>query len=114
MNITINFIPKTVSGYYESFNLDFEIRFEDEYSTETYSYDNIDEDFMEDFLNECIYQEPEKKGLFKIHSKQFLIKLEEMHNEGQEILESVFAQFTDQYGVAVQFSNGETFYSKSA
>lgn len=112
VNIVINFIPKTVSGYYEGFNLDFELQIEDDYSTELYTVDNIDEGFMTDIINEHLYQKPEAAGMIKIHGKNLLQKVKDKVDEGQKLLEDVFNMYSDGYKVAARFSNGETIYEK--
>ena len=113
VNITINFIPKTVSGYYSGFNLDFELQFEDEYSYDPYVYDPGSESGMvEDIINEHLYQNPQLSGIIKIHGKNILSKLQEKITEGQKLLENVFKMYSSGYKISAQFSNGETWYEK--
>ena len=65
VNIEIMFIPKGVSGYYSGFNLDFELQFCDDYSSEHYVYDIGDEQGMiETILNEHLYQNPQSAGMY--------------------------------------------------
>jgi hypothetical protein len=113
INLTINFLPKMVAGYYEGFNLDFELQFEDEWSYESYIYDNDNEEGMiEKILNEHLYQKPESAGIIKIHGTNFIYKLRDKIEEGQNLIENVFKQNSDGYKVVARFSNGETIYEK--
>ena len=113
VNIKIMFVPKSVSGYYSGFNLDFEMQFCDDYSSEHYVYDAGDEQGMvETILNEHLYQNPQLSGIIKIHGKDILSKLQEKIQEGQNLLENVFKMYSDEYKIAAQFSNGETIYTK--
>jgi hypothetical protein len=113
LKLTLTLIPKTVSGYADGFCLDFELQLEDEYNSEPYTYNEADEGFLEAFLNECIYQEPDKKGLFKIHSKRFFQKVQDAYLDGQNILEKIFSKYTDQYNYLGSFSNGEAIYERT-
>jgi len=108
--IRINFILKSVSGYYSGFSLDYEVEFYDNYSYDAYEWEPGEDSIIEQLIQEAIDQEPEKTGLFKIHAKQFLEKFKERYKEGVELIENIYKQQSTPLTVAARFSNGETIF----
>ena len=116
MDFTITLIPKTVSGYYEGFNLDFEIRIDnDQGYGEIYNdgiEEGVDADDIEYMFEEYEYQEQYMKGIIAMHKDVLIDKLNYKIDEGVQRLEKVFTNNSEQYGVVAQFSNGETIYER--
>ena len=109
LNITFEFRINLFvrSGYYEAANLDYESEwfidgcdyYEDSYAViDEISYDPTTYDI--------------KAGIWAIHSTKLQSKLGAVESEAFEHIESLLAQVSTPYGVAAQFSNGETIYTK--
>jgi hypothetical protein len=110
--VRIEFILKTVAGYYDGFNLDYEVVLSDNYSYDPYEWEPGEDSVIEELIQEAIDQEPEKKGLFKMHAERFLEKFKERYEEGVNYIETIYKQQSTPLTIAARFSNGETFYEK--
>ena len=110
MDYTITLIPKTVGGYYSGFNLDFEIRIDNDQGYGELINDGIEygvsKDDMEYMFEEYEYQEP------LLHGDTVIEKLNDKILDGVTRLEKVFAMYSDQLNVVARFSNGEVMYEK--
>jgi len=101
IDIDIQVVPYFDPGYYEGANLDISLLYEgDEYE----STDDIVSDVVQ-------YFDPENPGLFAIHSKLIVPKLEKLFDSYVKKIEEVFSDVSEEklrrIGTA---SNGETFY----
>lgn len=108
-DVRVTLIPKTVSGYYEGFNLDYEIRIEDNNTGISYEFD---EDYTSDIIEEHLYNYPEDAGILAIHGKRLGTKIDDVIINLRNVVESTFNRYSDSYVVAAQFSNGETIYTQ--
>ena len=107
LDFEIQIIPLTRSGYYETGNFDYEIKYILN-NNETFS--DIDgilydlEHYSEDYdLN---------KGLIAIHEGNLKKRLEDLEKDLREKVENIFEDNSDQYKQIASFSNGETCYEK--
>jgi len=102
-----------ISGYYEGANLDYVVKFRDEFGQ--YS-DNIENAIQE--LIDCLkygdIEIPEGKAKEDIVNiiEEAETKLREKEEELRTTVENVFGMFTDAYKVSARFSNGEIIYEK--
>ncbi len=108
-------IPKTVAGYYEGFNLDFEISVLDDYGeTDTDELEcGVTKEEMNDVFSEYIYRDPYMAGMLSIHGDRLIEKLNDLISDGVKRLEEVFENFSDSLVKVAQFSNGEAIYEKA-
>ncbi len=109
VELGVEIIPKTVSGYYEGFNLDYDLK----YTIDGEEYSN-DLDYLGDDLQEFSRFVGYNQGLIKanlVHIKDKFISLIE---EGTKITEHAFSLYTCAYDEVARFSNGECIYEKSA
>ena len=100
-------IPHTTSGYYEGFNLDFDINLSASGLGE--KYDNL-KDFLLDtkqFLLE------DNKGL-RINLGNLQRRLEALLSEMIDEVESVYGMYSTSLEEIAKFSNGETIYKTAA
>ena len=111
-NFTLEVIVTAVarSGYYEGCNLDWHVCYE-------IDGDDCDGDFeyyidrcFGRYLNDDEYTQADVKAYAMLAENQ----AEKLKNEIVAEVESVFADYSDKYGVTAQFSNGETIYHKVA
>ncbi len=100
--LDVQVILMTRSGYYEGFNLDYEIRF---------SWDGIIYDSIDDMYG-SLSEYADYKGLFVAHQKSLYNKIEAKLNEFTSKIEQAYKLFSDETKVVAQFSNGETMYEK--
>lgn len=116
MDYTITIIPKTVSGYYEGFNLDFDIRVDNDQGYGEIINDGIEEgvskDDIEYMFEEYEHQEPYMKGILALHGSKLIEKMNAVIADGVQRLEKVFTNYSDPLVVVAQFSNGETIYER--
>jgi len=103
----VELIPHTTSGYYEGFNLDFEIKFnaDDLYG----DYDNLD-DFIGD-VKEFLFEE--NKAL-RMNLGNLQKRLEALLSEMIDEVEGVFEMYSTSLEEFAKFSNGETIYKSVA
>ena len=102
----VELIPHTTSGYYEGFNLDFDISLR---SNEIYGdYDNLS-DFISD-VGEFIAEG--NKGL-RLNLSNLHRRLEALLSEMIDEVESVFECYSEPLAEKGSFSNGETLYKKA-
>jgi len=108
LDIDVTFIPMARSGYYEGFNLDYEVRFE----LEGTEYESIE------CLVEVVEEYPEdyglNAGLLAIHSASLTNNIEEAETTLRELTEQLFTDYSDPLVVVAQFSNDETIYEKAS
>ncbi|MGJ0495118.1 hypothetical protein [Aliarcobacter cryaerophilus] len=99
----IELIPHTTSGYYEGFNLDFDIKFNVDgiYG----DYDNL-QDFIAD-VKEFLLEENKALRMNLINLQK---RLEALLSEMIDEVESVFEMYSTSLEVFAKFSNGETIY----
>ena len=99
-------IPHTTSGYYEGFNLDFDIQFS---TVGIYgNYDNLD-DFIGD-VKEFLLEE--NKAL-RMNLGNLQKRLEALLSEMIDEVESAFEMYSTPLEEFARFSNGETIYNKT-
>ena len=99
----VELIPHTTSGYYEGFNLDFEIQFS---TIGIYGdYDNL-QDFLSD-VKEFLFEE--NKAL-RMNLGNLQRRLETLLSEMIDEVESVFEMYSTPLEEFAKFSNGETIY----
>ena len=102
----VELIPHTTSGYYEGFNLDFDIQFS---TVGIYGdYDNLD-DFIGD-VKEFLLEE--NKAL-RMNLGNLQKRLEALLSEMIDEVESVFEMYSAPLEEFARFSNGETIYKKT-
>ncbi len=103
----VNLIPLTCSGYYEGFNLDYEIRFE----INGESFQTI-EDLIECLVN---YSEDYnlKRGIVAMNKKRLETKLQESLDSLTEFLEGLYEQYSTPLVKISSFSNGEAIYKEA-
>ena len=103
----VQLIPLVRNGYYEAGNLDYEIKYYVDSSTEAYNIDDLVYDFQkypEDF--------DVNAGLAKIHGDNLKKRLQNLEDKLTGEVEDIFTKCSDQYRVQAQFSNRETWYEK--
>ena len=102
----VELIPHTTSGYYEGFNLDFDIQFS---TVGIYGdYDNLD-DFIGD-VKEFLLED--NKAL-RMNLGNLQKRLEALLSEMIDEVESVFEMYSAPLEEFARFSNGETIYKKT-
>lgn len=102
----VELIPHTTSGYYEGFNLDFDIQFS---AVGIYGdYDNL-QDFIAD-VKEFLLEE--NKAL-RMNLGNLQRRLETLLSEMIDEVESVFEMYSTPLEEFAKFSNGETIYKKT-
>lgn len=90
------------SGYYDGVNLDWQL---------SYSIDDEDTD-EPDFADKIEYYKQTTANNAKRLSSFAERWAERMAEEMIDKLEGIYGEYTDQYVITAQFSNGETMYSK--
>lgn len=101
----VELIPHTTSGYYEGFNLDFDINFS---AVGIYGdYDNL-QDFMAD-VKEFLLED--NKAL-RMNMNNLQKRLETLLSEMIDEVESVFEMSSTPLEEFAKFDNGETIYIK--
>ena len=102
----VELIPHTTSGYYEGFNLDFDIQFS---TVGIYGdYDNL-QDFIAD-VKEFLFEE--NKAL-RMNLGNLQRRLEALLSEMIDEVESAFEMYSTPLEEFARFSNGETIYNKT-
>lgn len=102
----VELIPHTSSGYYEGFNLDFDIQFS---TVGIYGdYDNLD-DFIGD-VKEFLLED--NKAL-RMNMNNLQKRLEALLSEMIDEVESAFEMYSTPLEEFAKFSNGETIYKKT-
>ncbi len=99
--VSVDFLVKTVGGYYSGFCLDFEMRLTCKGESE--DYDEADRIF-----DDMMYEDSE--NIQEKDRDAFVKKVETKIEEGKNLLEKVYGNYTDRYRVAARFGNGETIY----
>ena len=117
-DFTITIIPKTVGAYYEGFNLDFDIRVDNDQGYGEIINDGVEcgvsEDDMEYMFEEYEYQEPYMKGVLAMHKDRLIEKINDVISDGVERVEKAFSDFSDPRVLVCQASNGEAFYERAS
>lgn len=92
---TITLVPKTVSGYYSGFCLDFEICVSNDQGYGEIWNDGVEqgvsEDDMQYMFEEYEYQEPHMKGMLVIHGSGIIKAINIAILQGVNLLEDIFA-----------------------
>ena len=103
----VKLIPHTTSGYYQGFNLDFDIKFNVDgiYA----DYDNLD-DLLQD-VKEFLFEE--NKAL-RMNLGNLQKRLETLLSEMIDEVERVFEMYSAPLYQFARFSNGETIYKPVA
>ena len=111
-NFTLEVIVTAVarSGYYEGCNLDWHARYE----IDGYECDGEFEDKIEYALQNSLDEDEYTAADIKAYALLVEKEAERLKNEIVADVESVFADYSDKYGVTAQFSNSETIYHKVA
>ncbi|CAA6807967.1 MAG: Unknown protein [uncultured Sulfurovum sp.] len=106
-DVNIEVVAKTVSGYYEGFNLDFELKLSVE--GDGYYDENLEneDEVVEGILN---YGDARQQALMKRWSKNFLELINKEIDRLTTNLESVYSNYSDCLVRAGGFSNGESIY----
>lgn len=116
-DFTITIIPKTIYGYHEGFNLDFDICVSNDQGDGEIWNDGIecgvDEDSMEYMFEEYEYQEPYMKGVLAMHGGRLIEELNNTISDGIERVEKIFEDFSDPLVLVCQASNGEAIYKRA-
>lgn len=103
----VELIPHTTSGYYEGFNLDFEIQF---------NVDGIygDYDNLQDFIADVKEFLLEDNKALRMNLRNLEKRLEALLSEMIDEVESVFEMYSTPLEEFAKFSNGETIYKTVA
>ncbi len=108
LEVTVTAVTR--SGYYEGCNLDWHARYE----IDGYECDGEFEDKIEYALQNSLDEDEYTAADIKAYALLAEKEAERLKNEIVKDVESVFADYSDKYGVTAQFSNGETIYHKVA
>jgi len=92
---------KLTAGYYEGATLDWDAQIY------VGGCDSDIDDAEENFMDQC-----EFPGLKKVHAKRVASILEKMKDDLVADVEKVFSEWSESYGCAGRFSNGEAIYTK--
>ncbi len=106
LDIDIKFTLMARTGYYQGFNLDYEIDISSSYS----HFDDVS-DYLDDVDR---YEETDYIGLFKAHRKSLESKLNKLVLDTHNEICRVYEMYSDRTEVIATFSNGETIYSKAS
>lgn len=109
LNITFEFRINLFlrAGYYEAANLDYEF----EWFIEGCDYYE-DIDSVIDEINYSPTTYDISRGIWAMHRFNLADKLATLQDTAINSAESILAQVSTPYGIAAQFSNGETIYTK--
>ena len=106
LDIQLTLVPKTVSGYYEGFNLDYEIRIED-------NLEGTDYESIVDLIDDSYDFNPENRGILTINRDRIITKVSTALKEMTDLVENVFNQNSQALNVVARFSNGEVMYESA-
>ena len=95
------------SGYYEAANLDYEVQW---FMEGCDYYNDVDSILSELDFSPTTYDI--NQGLWTIHKSNLESNLVQLESNAVSQVEAILAQVSTPYGVAAQFSNGETIYTK--
>jgi len=101
--VLVRVTAMTRSGYYEGFNLDYEVRIEHNYSDYEDGWDTV-KDLHEWF--------PSLRGMATIHRDTWIKRIDDKVKEFTDRLEEVYKMYSDHLEVVAVASNGETFYKE--
>lgn len=108
LNLTFDFRVNLFirSGYYEAACLDYEV----EWFIDGAQYDIVDDIIYELSCDPETYDI--NSGIWAIHQSNLETKLTDLQDTFISHVESILPQVSTPYGVAAQFSNGETIYKE--
>ena len=101
--VMISVVAMTRSGYYEGFNLDYEVAINQNYS---------DYEDGKEVLDDMYEYIPSMRGLITMNRAKWTNDIDEAVKAFTDRLEHVFSMYADGMKVVATFSNGETIYER--
>jgi len=103
--VVVTVVACVRSGYYAGFSFDYEVNVEWDYN---------ETDNGEDLVDSMIYDGIEYQGLLISKQKHLVKRIDDCIKSCHDRLCTTYSEYSDCLVVTARFSNGETFYEKSA
>jgi len=103
IEIEVTVLAVVRSGYYEGFNLDYEVNLE-------YEYSNFED--PKTLIDDIYDWHPSYRGAVSTHRDKWIKRLQDTIDGFTNRLEEVYSMYSDETRVIAVMSNGETIYER--